>query len=275
MKSLINIVPRKNTAGEIYYQARFFDKSGLLKKSLSFPDIKSRTEAYLRAREKVEEILSPYMPINEIRRHGILSIDEVKKISNLPGNNPLESRDTLITLLGITCGLGVSEICRLEREKHIKPNDMIFIETNHISRYIPLIGNIKERMEKMKRHFPESRYVIPNLRDMGKPCNPISIYRGIKSVISRIEINSERCIVPSVLRDTFITLLAACSSNHKNRLNMKNIDYFCGFDKSDLLSLEIEKGNKYFIISPFIVLMIDIEELKWAPSTMNWHISLS
>jgi len=44
MKRLINIVTRRRSDGKLYYQARFFDKSGHLLKSISLTGIESRSD---------------------------------------------------------------------------------------------------------------------------------------------------------------------------------------------------------------------------------------
>jgi len=68
MRSLINLTQRENKAGEITYQARFYNKSGDQIKSLSVPPhIKSRSEAYLWARNKAEALLFPEISKEEIK----------------------------------------------------------------------------------------------------------------------------------------------------------------------------------------------------------------
>jgi integrase len=267
MHSLINIIPRKHSNGKLYCQARFFDKSGRQIKSVSFSKIDSRNEAYLCARQKLVQILAPGMPKEEIEQYGILSIEETQSILALPDDNPNEARNTLIVLLGITCGLGVPEIRNLKRDR-ITPNDMFLIETSNGSRTVPFIGNVKKRLEKLNSFFPESQYVIPNLKNMNKPCDPISISRGLSSVLLKIKIGKERNIVPSVLWETFITLLVSCYLKEPvEHLNMKTLDYLCGFSIFDT-ELSIAKNSSIAAIKR---LMSNLENLNWIIlGAMNW-----
>jgi integrase len=232
-------------------------------KSKSLPKIKSRAEAYLCTQKLKEEILSPYMSIEDIKQHNILTIDEVKKIMGLSGDKPREALDTLIALLGITCGLSVSEIQMLKREQ-VTENDMIRIEADKEKRLIPIIGNVKDRIKKTIEYFPKSRYVIPNIKDMDKPCNPISINRGVESVISNIGINSERYIIPSVLKETFINLLVTCNKD----LDMETLDYLCGFD---VQRIELNDYLKSKLINTVAEMMIVLEKKEYSPfPTMKW-----
>jgi len=268
MHSLINLIPRKHSSGKTYFQARFFDKSGKLINSVSFPNIESQAEAYLSARQKLKQLLTPAMPKEEIEQYGILSTEEAKSILALPDKDPNEARNTLVALLGITCGLGVSEICNLKRNQ-ILPNDMILIDApNNIYRIIPFIGNVKNRLERLNTFYPGSRYVIPNMKDMDEPCNPITISRGLSSDLSKIGIGGERNIVPSVLQKTFITLLASCNVLHKRIIDMETIDYLCGFNISDTMLFERMKRN---IMTAIRSLMFVLEDLKYDPGNMNWY----
>jgi len=218
----------------------------------------------------MEQFLTSAMPKEEIEQYGILSIEEAKSILALPGYNPNEARNALIALLGITCGLRVSEVCNLKRD-WILPNDMISIETpNNGNRIIPFIGNMKNKLKMLNCFYPNSRYVIPNMRDMDKPCDPISVSRGLSSVLSKIGIKEERNIVPSVLQDTFITLLVSCQKKSSNiKIGMETIDYLCGFNISDA---ELSEGMKRSITDAISCLMIVIENYKYNPSSdMNWY----
>jgi len=268
MHSFINLIPRKHSSGKPYFQARFFDKRGKPIKSVSFPKIESRAEAYLYARQKLEQILTPAMLKEEIEQYGILSVDEVKNILALSGNNPNEARNALIALLGITCGLAVSEICNLKRDQ-ILSNDMILIEApNNRHRIIPFIENVKSRLKMLNCFFSNSRYVIPNMKNMDKPCNPISISRGLSSVLSKIGIGEERNIVPSALQETFITLLVSCNDLHKNNIDIKTLDYLCGFKTSGTM---ISEGMKRSITTAIRSLMFVLEDLKYDSGNMNWY----
>jgi len=274
MHSLINLIPRKHSSGKPYFQARFFNKNGKLIKSVSFPKIESRAEAYLYAREQLGQILSPAMSKDEIYQYGILSVKEVKSILALPDNNPNEARNALIALLGITCGLAVSEICNLKRNQ-IHSNDMILINApNNGYRIIPFIESVKNRLKMLNCFYPNGPYVIPNMKNMDKPCNPISISRGLSSVLSKIGIGEERNIVPSALQETFITLLVSCQKKSSNEnIDMKTLDYLCGFNISDT---ELSKGMKASIISATSCLMIVLDNYSYNPSCdMNWYKSLT
>jgi integrase len=234
--------------------------------AVSIPKIKSRIKAYLCAREKLEHILTPLMTVEEIRNHGVLSINEVKKIMALPDSTQEEARNILVALLGITCGLGVSEIRNLER-KHVTLGDMLLIDTPHGTRSVPLIGNVKKRIEKMNQHFPESRYVIPNFKDHGKPCNPISINRALFTVNESIGISNERNIVPSVLWETFIMLLITCHKDIEN----KTLDYLCDFGISEDDFYETVKRD---VIRAINLMMITLEDMEYSAfSVMKWNFT--
>jgi integrase len=258
MHSLINIIEPKKSKGKLCFRARFFDKNGgyIQEKSLS-GSIKTRTEAYLKARKELEQVLS--LSKDEIEQYGILSVDEVKTILNLQDVNKTMARDTLITLLGVTCGLGVSEI-RYLRKEHIQSNDMFLVETGDKTRIIPFIGNVRKRIKEMDSYFPESKYVIPNIRNMNKPCNPISITRGVESVLKRIGMDKERNILPSCLWETFVSLLV----KSKEGVDMETIDFLCGFSISTLKT----EGNKIDLINN---LMIKLENKNCSQiGYMNW-----
>jgi len=270
MHSLINLIPRKHSSGKPYFQARFFNKNGKLIKSVSFPKIESRAEAYLYAREQLSQILSPAMSKDEIDQYGILSVKEVKSILALPDKNSDEARNTLIALLGITCGLAVSEICNLKRNQ-IHSNDLILINApNNGYRIIPFIESVKNRLKLLNCFYPNGPYVIPNMKNMDKPCNPISISRGLSSVLSKIGIGEERNIVPSALQETFITLLVSCQKKSSNvNIDMKTLDYLCGFNISDT---ELSKAMKASIISAISRLMMVLDNYSYNPSwDMNWN----
>jgi len=264
MHSLINIVKRKGSKGELYFQARFFDKNGRSIQEKSLPKSKTRTEAYLMARKKLEQVYAPSLSKDEIEKYGILSVDEVKTIMNLRDENKTMARDTLISLLGVTCGFGVSEIRNLRREQ-IQSNDMFLVKTGDKERIIPFIGNVRKRIKEMDSYFPESKYVIPNLRNMNKPCDPISITRGVESVLKRIGIGKERNILPSCLWETFVNLLIKSTEKYKKDVDMETIDFLCGF----CVSTSKTEGNKISIIDH---LMIILENKNCTQTNfMNWN----
>jgi len=270
MHSLINIVKRKGSKGELYFQARFFDKNGRSIQEKSLSKSKTYTEAYLMARKKLEQVYASSLSKDEIEQYGILSVDEVKTILDLQDVNKTMARDTLITLLGVTCGLGVSEICNLRKE-HIQLNDMFLVKTGDKERIIPFIGKVKERIENITASFPESQYVIPNLRNMNKPCDPISITRGVESVLKRIGIGKERNIVPSILWETFVNLLVKSNESlNMNSYNMKTIDYLCGF-KPPFNDSESEIAFNNNSVNLIDNLMIKLENKNWTQKGyMKW-----
>ena len=261
MNSLINIIPRKNFNGEIYFQTRFFDKNGRCIKAISFPEINSRAKAYFCSREKLEHILIQTMPKDEIEQYGILSIEEVKRILALPVKNQNDARNILIALLGITCGLGVSEIRNLKWEQ-IKPNDMLLIKSSQASRLIPFIINLKGRLNRMNSFIPDSLFVIPNISNKDKPCDPISITRGLSSVLTAIKISKDRNIVPSNLWETFINLLVNCNKE----IEMNTIDYLCGFHYAE--PDELKRRTDY--IFAIQGMMMKLNDLKYVTTDMNW-----
>jgi integrase len=258
--SLINIVTRKNTAGESYYQARFFDKGGQLVKAKSYPGIKNRTEAYLHSRKELEQGIIPSISIAELENYGIFTVEEVKNILALPDSRPDNLRYILAVLLGITCGLGVTEIINLSFENRTL-NDMFEIRNSHTTRLIPFIGKLKDKLDKIRNYYPNSRYIIPNLKDMSKPCDPITINRALEFVITKLGIGKERNIISSRLQETFITLLLAC----KTKPEIETIDYLCGFGIYETDKL---KENMIGLVSN---MMIILENLSYTPNNMNWH----
>jgi integrase len=239
--SLINLIPRENVLGRFYWQARFFNKSGRLIKSLSFPDTESKAEVYFRARDKLEEILESQMPKEEIALYGILSEDEVRRILRLPYTDPNEVRNILIALLGIICGLGVSEICNLKRDK-VDKNSIFIIENVDRNRIIPFNLRIKNLLKKMNETYPDCLDVIPDMRNMEKPCDPNTIRRALSLVLDKTGIDKERNIVPSALWETYLSLLVKSDlpwSDRINKIQIETLDYLCGFSqqKTELTAL--------------------------------------
>jgi hypothetical protein len=113
----------------------------------------------------------------------------------------------------------------------------------------------------MKELYPESVYVIPNLRDMEKPCNPIAITRGLDLILQKLNIPKERDIQPSTLYETFINLLLDCDNKPEA------IDLLCGYSKSN--NEQPLSSN----ISAMVNLMIKLKELDSNPAigTMKWY----
>jgi hypothetical protein len=143
-------------------------------------------------------------------------------------------------------------------------NDTLAIGADGKSRVIPFIGNMKNRFEKMKTFFPGSRFVIPNFRDMDKPCNPISITRGVEVILASIGVGKERNIVPSVLWETFVSLLVFSEPD----IDMKTIDYLCGFH----ISTECLQSKEILEVrSAISSMMIKLENLNNCP-IMYWHL---
>jgi len=143
---------------------------------------------------------------------------------------------------------------------------MLLVGTGEKKRIIPFIGKVKERIKKMDSYFPESQYVIPNLRSMNKPCNPISITRGVESVLKRIGIGKERNILPSCLRETFVSLLV----KSKEGADMETIDFLCGFSVSTLKA----ERNKIDLINNLMIklenkIYSQIGYMKWCDKPNN------
>jgi hypothetical protein len=142
------------------------------------------------------------------------------------------------------------------------------VENTDGNRVIPFIYNVKKRLENLKKIYPDSRYVIPNLNDMNKPCDPISIKRGVSSVLSKIGIGRERNIVPCVLRETFITLLV---SSYDKKIEMRTIDYLCGFDKSNTgLSNTNVIEDRTILAIQGLMMFLDNSKFWTLPSGLNW-----
>jgi|TergutMp193P3_1026864.scaffolds.fasta_scaffold33107_1 integrase len=262
MKSPINIISRKRKNGEIYYQARYFYDMHLTK-SISLPTAKNKAQAILLAGEKAEQVLKSSVLLDEMEQYSLFPIEGIKKILALPDDTPKTARETLIVLLGITCGLGVSEIINLKKDQ-ITKNSMLIVENDESSRFVPIIGNVRNRIERMCSYYPISKFIIPNLKNIRKPCNPISIKRGLDSVKSLIGLNTVYKIVPSSLRKTFFYLLVL--SNKKIDINI--LDYLCGFRKSSsALSAEEKTG----VIDAINEIMMNVQNVPYScKNFLDW-----
>jgi integrase len=258
--SPINIVKRTNHAGDSYYQARFFEKDGYLRTAKSYPGIQSRTEAYRLARKALEDGSIPLSSCTqgEIRTYGILTRDEVKAILSLEDDKPHILRARLIVLLGITCGLDVDEIRNLRIEDVDFDRDTLRINNPASSRKIPYIDKTRDLLNKMRKLYSDRIYVIPNLKDVKRSCDPITVHRGLSLILREVHIGKERNILPSGLQETFINLLLDCKTN------VKTIDGLCGFDSNT--DEYVNDRNRNAIAR----LMIVLEDLKYSPSKMNW-----
>jgi integrase len=260
--SLINIVTRKNTAGESYYQARFFDKGGLLLTAKSYPGVQSRTDVYRLARKLLEEGEIPSLSDNKIKDYGILTTDEVRTILSIPIEGFEAARNKLVVLLGATCGLGVSEIIGLRFEDIIFEKDMLITRKPDSICIIPYMDVVRDLIKTCGNEYPDSRYVIANLKNIEKQCNPITIYRSLETILDYLKIPEERRITSSRLRETFINILLECD------INVETIDNLCGFNHN--IDKEAKIGTKE--IRAITEMVILLKKLNYSPAmNMNWR----
>jgi integrase len=258
MRSLINLIPRKNTKGEPYYQARFFTKGGKPLESTSFPETPSRTEAYRLARALLlkDEIAS--LAADEVKHYGILTTGEVKALLSFSFNKPELRRYQLIVLLGVTCGLGVSEIQNLRWDDIFLNYDWLVVRKPASSRFIPYLDVVRDLITKSIHKDSNSRYVIPNLKAKGKPCNQITITRGLQIILKYLKIDAARHIRPSSLQYTFINILLEC------HVPVETIDRLCGFSQ--------EAGDETKIKEEKIKAITQMRSIlkPISPSYMRW-----
>jgi integrase len=227
LHSLINLISRKRGNGDIYYQARFYDKSGELLKSKSYHDTKSYTKAYSLARQELENGVIPSITKEDIKAYGLLTLDEVKEILNMKTMKPELLRANVIVLLGATCGLGVSEVQNLRYEDIIFERDMMKIDNGTNMRIIPIIKKMMDKIKELRKIYPDSLYVIKNQNNIKKPCNPTTISRGLSYILEELKIPKERNIVFSFLNNNFLSLLL--SINTGKNIPFETIDSLCGF----------------------------------------------
>lgn len=252
MHSLINLILRENEKGEPYYQARFFNKDGKSLEAKSFPKIQSRTEAYRQARAMLLKGGIESLAVDEVKNYGILTTSEVKALLSLPLDKPEFLRYQLVVLLGVTCGLGVSETQNLQVEDIIPNCDWLVVRKPDTSRFIPYIEVVRDLITKSVNKNSNSRYVIPNLKEKEKPCNPITITRSLQVILRHLNIDEARHIRPSCLQETFINILLECD------VPVETIDYLCGFkqeagDKSRIKNDKIKaiyKMREIFELNP-------------------------
>ncbi|GHT80217.1 hypothetical protein FACS1894130_11080 [Spirochaetia bacterium] len=183
MHSLINIIERRDKNGNSYYQVRFFKKNGHCYAAKSYPSIKSRTEIYLFARKALKEGIIPFINSPEARTYGILTLEEVKQILAIEENEPHILRAKLIVLLGITCGLGVGEIQQLRKENIDYQHNMLKVINRNFSRLILYIDTTRDLLKKIDETYPDHVFVIPNLNNIRRPCDPITITRGLSIIL--------------------------------------------------------------------------------------------
>jgi integrase len=252
MRSPINIIQRKNRAGGIYYQARFFDKDGrlLTAKSLSAaklpptdkPAAKFWSEAYEQARDMLRNGLVPSISKEDADTFKTLTGGEIKAIykrltpaGNASDGKPPQLRAFAAILLGLTGGLGVGEVVNARFEDLDFEANILKVTAGNISRIVPITNRVVGPLLKLREMYKASKYIIPNIRDMSKPCNPITIKRSLDYVLQICNIDYKtRKIVYSDLRTAFVSYLLDIRTKGytKNPLDRETIDYLCGCQKS-------------------------------------------
>jgi integrase len=265
LHSLINIIPRRKPNGDIYYQARFFDKAGHPLTARSYSDAKCPAAAYSLARKEIENGLLPSLAREEAENYELLTGDEIKAILDMSPEKPGLFRSQVIVLLGITCGLGVTELSNLKFDDVIFERDMLKTGTADTTHIIPVFPRVMKKITAMRGKYPDSLYVIPNLKDMKKPCDPITISRGLSAILLELKIPKERNIVFSCLKNNFLSLLLDLSEN-KN-ISLETIDNLCGFSKR-----KSQDENLSDEINAMQHLQVKLEQLQYNTlGDSKWH----
>jgi integrase len=118
-----------------------------------------------------------YAPLLVLYRHlaGNYLGTSPKAILDMSPEKPGLFRSQVIALLGITCGPGVTELSNLKFDDVIFEKDMLKTGAADTAHIIPVFPSVMEKITAMRGKYPDSLYVIPNLKDMKKPCNPTTI----------------------------------------------------------------------------------------------------
>jgi integrase len=205
-----------------------------------------------------DEIAS--LAADEVKHYGILTTGEVKTLLSLSFDKPELRRYQLLVLLGVTCGLGVSEIQNLQLEDVILDYDWLVVKKPDSSRFVPYLDVVRDLITKSIHKDSNTRYVyvIPNLKAKEKPCNQITITRGLQIILKYLKIDEARHIRPSSLQYTFINILLEC------HVPVETIDHLCGFIQ--------EAGDETKIKEDKIKAIIQMRSIlkPISPSYMRW-----
>jgi integrase len=167
-------------------------------------------------------------------------------------------------LLGLTGGLGVGEVINARFEDLNFDTNLLKVAAGDISRQIPLTARVVGQILKLHKYYQTSKYIIPNIGDMGKPCDPIAIHRSLGHILPNCNINYKaRKIVYSDLRTAFISYLLDIYADvfRKEKLDREAIDYLCGYQRS----------INYSILSNIAMnLQKNVENLKFFSAEENW-----
>jgi integrase len=272
LRSLINIIPLKTRGGKIYYQARFFDKAGKLVTAKSLPSAKFWSEAYEQARDMLRNGLVPSVSKEDANTFKTLTGDEIKAIYNLLGpkgnalgGNPLRLRAFVAILLGLTGGLGVGEVIDARFEDLNFDTNLLKVAAGGISRQIPLTARVVGQILKLHKNYQTSKYIIPNIGDMGKPCDPIAIHRSLGHILPNCNIDYKaRKIVYSDLRTAFISYLLDIDIGAlENKLGRSEaIDYLRGCQENQYNYSQTRSAAVNF--------QINLEDWKITPTDIKW-----
>ncbi|MDR0473613.1 MAG: hypothetical protein LBH43_08090, partial [Treponema sp.] len=116
------------------------------------------------------------------RKRGILTREELR---NIILNRDISVRDELIVLLGAMCGLRRGEIIGLQYSDLDEKAQIIHVQHNFVTkkegikgpkcgsyRDVPLPGHVKWLINKVQAEKLSEKYVIPNIGNPDKPCDP-------------------------------------------------------------------------------------------------------
>jgi integrase len=272
LRSLINIIRRRDRAGKIYYQARFFDKEGKLYAAKSLPGAKFWSEAYGQAREMLGKGIVPSIGKKEAETFKTLTGGEVKAVYSLskPAGNafdgkPLSLRAFAAILLGLTGGLGVGEVINARFEDFDFDTNILKVPSGNNFRAVPVTECVAKHISQLRETYKTNRYIIPNSRDMNIPCDPITIHRSLDYILPICNIAYKpRNIVYSDLRAAFISFLLGITGKDgfaDRALIWEAADYLCGYKRS------IKYSKLYGAMVRF---QIELEDLGHHPNDTRW-----
>jgi integrase len=271
LRSLINIIRRRDRAGKLYYQARFFDKEGrYVAKSLG--EAKFWSEAYGEARKMLGNGMVPSIGKEDAETFKTLTGGEVKAVysllkpaGNASGGKPLPLRAFAAILLGLTGGLGAGEVINARFEDFDFHTNILKVPSGDNFRMVPVTDRTANHIMKLRETYKTSRYIIPNTRDMDIPCDPITIHRSLDYVLPLCNIAYKpRNIVYSDLRTAFVSFLLGINDKDDSAggaLIWEAADYLCGYKKSI-------KYNK--LCDAMVRFQITLEDLGHHPNDTRW-----